>query len=407
MKAERSGESTTKSNAAANRMLDAAPIGAYWTRKDGTFAWVNQYACDMLGYTREQLLALDIYAVDADVTPEFWASYWDEVDSRKISRLERSHRRSDGSLVPLEITVRLTTYSGESVHFAFARDLTEQKRAEKLQRDREQYMAALFNDSPMPQLIIDPGDMRIVDNNSAADTFYGFDELRGRGISSINTLSPEEIRQEMQAAATRERHFFRFRHRLASGNIRDVHVYSGPIQHNDRSLLHSSIEDMTPLYAFQHELEGYRDQLERLPIGVYRTTPGPSGVIVSVNQAMCEILDVDAKADLIGRPASDFHPDASARAELSDLILEVGEVRKIERELVTAKGRRIFTLLSLRAIDDAGGDVFFEGSIQDITGRKRAEQQREAAFQRLHAAIHAAPIPIMLHHADGTIEEIN
>lgn len=57
-------------------MLDNAPVGAHWTREDGSFAWVNQFACEMLGYRREELLALEIFSIDAHMTPEFWAQYW-------------------------------------------------------------------------------------------------------------------------------------------------------------------------------------------------------------------------------------------------------------------------------------------------------------------------------------------
>lgn len=153
---------------AANLMLDYAPVAAYWTRKDGSFAWVNQCACDMLGYTRDELLDLTIHAIDKEVDRDFWSRYWDEIDDKEISLLERWHTRRDGSVIPVEVTVRLLEHRGEAVHLAFVRDLTEQKQADELQKSHAQYMTALFKDSPMPQIIIDPGKMQIIDANTAA-----------------------------------------------------------------------------------------------------------------------------------------------------------------------------------------------------------------------------------------------
>ncbi|TCO76100.1 PAS domain S-box-containing protein/diguanylate cyclase (GGDEF)-like protein [Chromatocurvus halotolerans] len=386
-------------------MLDYAPVAVYWTRADGGLAWINRSACDMLGYTRAELLALTIFTVDADMTPQYWVSYWTELNTRESVSLERRHRRRDGSLFPVEVSIRHLELRGEPLHFSFVRDLTEQKSAARLQRNREQYMTALFRESPMPQLIVDPDTLQIVDANLSAAAFYGYEPLTGVSLSAINALSGDDTRTELDAAG--DSHFSRFRHRLACGETRDVHVHSGFIDHSGQTLLHLSVEDMTPLYAFQHELEVYRDQLERLPVGVFRATPGADGVFVSANEALCEMLELASKAALVGRKLRDFHPSANGHGDLNDLVMKNGDVRRVEREMLTATGQRICVELSGRRIKTASGSVFIEGAIRDISARKRAEREREAAFARLHAALQAAPIPIMLHREDGTIEEVN
>lgn len=389
----------------AQLMLDYAPVAVYWLREDGTLAWINRGACEMLGYSRAELLALDVFAVDADMSPDYWSSYWTDLDTRDSATLERRHRRSDGSVFPVEVNVRHLELRGEPLHFAFVRDLTEQKRAAELRKNREQYMTALFRESPMPQLIVDPDNLQIVDANLSAASFYGYEPLTAVSLSDIDTFSGDTLQAEL--AAARNSHFSRLRHRLASGETRDVHVHSGLIEHNGQTLLHLSVEDMTPLYAFQHELEAYRDQLERLPVGVFRATPGADGVFVSVNEALCNMLHVSSKTELVGRRASEFQPEMSAHGELSNLIMEAGDVRRVEREMVSATGLRICVELSARRIVTAAGKIFIEGAIRDITARKQAEKEREAAFARLHDALQAAPIPIMLHREDGTVEEVN
>jgi len=105
----------------------------------------------------------------------------------------------------------------------------------------------LFEKNRAVQLLIDPTSGRILDANPAACTFYGYkhEELTRMRITEINTLSEEEVIQEMQRAVQKKRLFFCFRHRLASGAERDAEIYTSPIQTQDGVVLHSIIHDVT------------------------------------------------------------------------------------------------------------------------------------------------------------------
>jgi hypothetical protein len=63
------------------------------------------------------------------------------------------------------------------------------------------------------------------------------EDLTRLGITDINILRKEEVLQEMQRALTQGRNYFSFRHRLSSGEIRDVEVFSGPIPFEGQSFL--------------------------------------------------------------------------------------------------------------------------------------------------------------------------
>jgi len=105
----------------------------------------------------------------------------------------------------------------------------------------------LFDTSHAVMLVIDPDTGTIVDANRAAVGYYGWSwsELTALNINDLNTLSPEEIFDEMQAARQERRRYFHFRHRRADGSIRDVEVHSGPVFLSDQPLLHSIIHDIT------------------------------------------------------------------------------------------------------------------------------------------------------------------
>lgn len=101
--------------------------------------------------------------------------------------------------------------------------------------------------------------------NQAAARFYGFsrEELLEMNIDAINTLSNAETSREMRDAAREERNYFRFRHRLADGSVRDVDVFSYPYQLEGQTVLFSVIHDVTGLVA----LENRSRLLTRLLLG--------------------------------------------------------------------------------------------------------------------------------------------
>ena len=389
-------------------LLDHAPEGVFWTREDGSFAYVNQTACRNLGYSRDDLMALKIFRRRSRHGPGDWEKHWQEADRHELLRIERRHRRRDGSLMPVEVQIRHLMHDGRKVHFSYVRDLTEQYETEALRYSRTQYLRTLFFDAPLPQLIIDPDDMKIVEANSAAIEYYGFGpSLVGKRVPDINTLPEEEIRHKMMRAQDGHRHSFRFRHRLASDKTRDVHVHNGPIEHDGKTLLHSTIEDVTRQNELRKHLESQRDLIARLPVGVFRTRASGEGEFLSANQALADILEVPSASDLIGKKASVFYPKDRPRESFRNRLTASGEVARLEQEMITASGNRITVAFTARAFRDADGTLLFEGAIEDITDRKRAEESRRALFEQFQSAIEYAPIPVGLFRASGRVETVN
>jgi len=115
----------------------------------------------------------------------------------------------------------------------------------------------LFENNHCVMLLLDPDTGRIVDANVAACRFYGHDKnaLTRMQITDINTLSEAEARQEMQDAREERRDHFFFRHRVAGGEIRDVEVFSGPVEIGGKIYLHSIVHDISERKAIEAALK--------------------------------------------------------------------------------------------------------------------------------------------------------
>ena len=115
----------------------------------------------------------------------------------------------------------------------------------------------LFTDNGSVKLLIDIDTGKIVDANKSAQDYYGYtkDQFLSMKIQDINILPEDEIRKEMLLAEREERNYFLFKHRLASGEIRDVEVYSYPSIQNGENMLYSVVHDITDKVALQNALE--------------------------------------------------------------------------------------------------------------------------------------------------------
>ncbi len=112
--------------------VDNAAESIFWIDKKRRFIYVNDAATEHLGYSREELLQMRVEQVDPRFNEEIWPSHWEKVKSRRKVSIESEHRRKDGSMIPVEIKVSYLKLDSTEFHCAFARNISERKKAEEV-----------------------------------------------------------------------------------------------------------------------------------------------------------------------------------------------------------------------------------------------------------------------------------
>ena len=254
----------------------------------------------------------------------------------------------------------------------------------------ERIYREVFENNRAVMLVVDPQIRGIVDANATACKFYGYERaaMRGMPVSAINPSADAKISADMRDAAQTKREYFLVRHRLASGDIRDVEIYSGPLNLQGKHLLLSIIHDVTERLRAQEKLreseERNRTLIEHAVLGIYRTTP--EGRILMVNPALCRMLGYSAADELQQRnlEVGGFHP-AHLREDFRKELEARGVVSGREAVWIRADGSGIAVRENARVVRDNEGRVLcYEGTVEDISEKKAAEdtlRQREEQFR--------------------------
>lgn len=112
-------------------VVDQMGDEVYWTDRKGHFIYANQAACRNLGYPREELCRMRVTDIAPSVTPQNWSERWNTLSEQKFIRLESHHKRRDGSVYPVDISIGYLEFRNQVYVCGIARDISARKQAEQ------------------------------------------------------------------------------------------------------------------------------------------------------------------------------------------------------------------------------------------------------------------------------------
>ncbi|WP_292518665.1 PAS domain S-box protein [Methanoculleus sp.] len=157
---------------------------------DGRFLDVNQAAIERLGYSREELLTMNLAEI---VPPEFAALVPDRI--RKVAEIghmvfESAHLTRDGRRIPIEASSRVFPYRGKTAILAISRDITRRKRAEENLHHQAEMFQRLVDTIPVMIAIFDP-ELRQFRFNRALREILGWTEEDAAGRDFMTMVYPD------------------------------------------------------------------------------------------------------------------------------------------------------------------------------------------------------------------------
>jgi len=102
---------------------------------DGRFVEVNQQACDVLGYSHEELLQMGLGDIVPGFDLEAKRKVWDQLEQGKSISITSTHRRKDGSTFPVEVRFAALKIDGERLVMGLVNNISARVKAEELLLD--------------------------------------------------------------------------------------------------------------------------------------------------------------------------------------------------------------------------------------------------------------------------------
>jgi len=158
--------------------------------EDAHVVYVNQAACDILGYTRAELLGMSVLDFNPARTLENWRSHGQALQDYGPTMAEMTFRRKDGSLLPVESAATLVRHGGAEYSLNIVRDISKRKALEASLRQAEVGMSNVHDMILWSRV----SDRSIAYANRAACESLGYvrEELIGLDLQRVNPMRTNE-----------------------------------------------------------------------------------------------------------------------------------------------------------------------------------------------------------------------
>ncbi|MGD0855241.1 MAG: PAS domain S-box protein [Dehalococcoidia bacterium] len=158
----------------------------YMVDGDASFLAVNDMACQFLGYSTDELLAMKLCDIDVIYDMVNWQNAFKRLRRLGSFRFETLQRNRDGEIFPIELTLNYVMQNGHEFCLSIGRDITERKRIEEaLKANAEKYRAVVEDQVELICRFVPDGTITFA--NRAFCQFYGktSEEMVGKSYLSL------------------------------------------------------------------------------------------------------------------------------------------------------------------------------------------------------------------------------
>ncbi|HEY4786599.1 MAG TPA: PAS domain S-box protein, partial [Bacteroidales bacterium] len=351
--------------------------------QDNHYLYVNHQACQFLGYSKEELCNMSVYEFDPSVTDKTVDKILSDVHTKGFSSFETGHKRKDGSIFPVEVTIVFLEFSGKRYIMSHVRDITEQK---QYQQNLEMLTHALNNTSEAVY-IVEMGKPNFLYTNDQASKALGYSrqELRKKTLFDIDSSFTEEHMRKSDTILTQKRFIeFETSHRRKDGTTFPVECTVALYQYNNINYLVSLARDITERKQFEKELRESEYKLGEAA-RIARVGYWDRDLIaqtITLSKEACQIfgLPVDFHASNL----NEWHPqwlklihptDQQRAAKAAADALSDGQSYNIEYRVLLSDGttRYVHSYAEVTK-NEFGQPIRMFGIMHDITERRLAEE---------------------------------
>ncbi|MBE9225491.1 PAS domain S-box protein [Phormidium sp. LEGE 05292] len=401
----------------ADFSLEHSSLATVWIDRNAKIIRANKKACEQQGVSREELLSKYVWDNDPNFPKAAWTEHWEELKRQKTLSFTSEHRRKDGTIIPVEITLNYLEFNGKEYNFSCCRDISEQqaalcerKKAEATLQRREQEFRALVENAPDIIMRIDR-EFRYLYINPTVEKHLGIParEFIGKNMAefgadeSLVQLWQTTIQQVFETAQEQEIEF-------QSPSIQGILYYAtrivpefasdGSVQ-SVLAIARNITDRVEAEKALRQNEERMQALLKAIPDTMFRHRVDGTYLDIQANE---NTLLVPAEV-LIGKKLTDLNmPEHISKGLLENFQAAVttGKLQTFEHDLKKPDGMYTY---EARIIKSGADEVVC--IVRDITERKLVQKALQESEERYRSVVTAMAEGIVLQDANGVIHTCN
>lgn len=385
----------TDSTFVLNSINEAVCIYVKEEGKKGYFAYVNETACKLTGYTANELAQME--AKQISELHEDSPDAYEVSKQRKISEFSNYQTRikkSNGELIDVVISSRNIDYKGQKASLAVVREVSKCIELEENHKAGLDTYKALFNATSDMIYIQDQYGV-FLDVNARAEDMYGYtkDEIIGKTpafLSAPGRNDLDQLKRTLSDVFTHGKPIqFEFWGKRKNGEVFPKEVIANRVQYFGKTCLLVTARDITErkrhLQIIEHERSILEGLLNSLPVGVMFINQ--EAELIRINHLFTKITGYE-KTDVpdVEHWLQKAYPDDNYRNQMSKLWLNDLEKGNdaVRANKVTKKDGTIIDLEFRATFLNDGHSIVTVTDITDLVANKKALEQSEANFKSLY-----------------------
>lgn len=352
---------------------------------DWRITYINQNALLLIDCKHEEVIGKNIW----NVFPLPFTSQFSELARRAMA--SRQYHFAEAYFRSMDRWLETHVFPSDSGATIYFNDITERKKEEIKLSESERRLHSIIQIEPecvkllganCELLEMNPAGLAMIEADS-------FDQVVGQSVLGLVSAEYRDAFVKFtQSVFEGHSGMMEFEMISLKGTSCWIETHAVPLKNAEGKIV--SLLGVSRNVTQRKRAEKlYRDIFDNMVTGIYQATP--DGVFITANPAMARMFGYDSPEELISsiNGTTENNSAGGDRLRIKALLEKYGDAHSIELKLLKKNREVMWVRVNNRAVKDRQGIIqHFEGTLEDITQRKRAERKLTKQFKQLQKTNH-------------------
>ena len=250
------------------------------------------------------------------------------------------------------------------------------------------------------------------DQSQTAKKMFGYTRAEAIGRHGTEWIVPKDHEQVKNNMASGYEKPYKVTALKKAGDTFPAEIQARMTEYQGRSIRITALRDISDRKQAEEALyeseAKYKSLTNNLNVGVYRNSVGSKGKFIEANPAIVKMFGYDSREEFLKIGVSHLYLNPLERKEFTSKVAKAGSIKNEVLGLQKKDGTEFLGSVSAVAVKNEKGDIkYFDGIIEDITERKRAEESLKKTQERFRTVVEQSSAAIEIYEPNGRLLIVN